>query len=402
MSLWAAATVSNFGSMVRRVAIPFVAILVLDAGAAELALLTLADTVPGFLLGLWAGAYSDRRTRRPILIFCDLARAGLLLLIPLAFVVGLLRIELLYAVAFAAASLGAIFGVAHRSYLPTLVERSRLIEANGKLSAGDSAAEATAFPIAGWLVQWLGAPLTLVVDAASFLASALFLGRIRTPEPAPAPRKHSNRLRSIARGFQTVIHQPLLRVLNVSAALRSLAFAFLSVVYLLFATRELGYGTGILGLIFAIGSASSLLGALVAERIGQAIGIGRSIVAGTFLGALAVLLLPLTPTTFALGLGVLALHQLLGDGPETVANVSITSVIQATSPPEQLGRVNGCFTFTYYAAQLVGAALAGWLGEQLGLRSVLALAGAASLASSILLALSPVRRVRDLSPDGTR
>ena len=394
--LWTAATVSNFGSMVRRVAVPFVAILVLDAGASELALLTLADTIPGFLLGLWAGDVSDRRTRRPLLIFCDLGRAILLLTIPLAAWLDVLSIELLFVVVFASAILSALFSVARRSYLPTLVERSQLVEANAKLSAGASAAEATAFPAAGWLVQWLGAPLAILVDAISYLVSALTLSRIRTPEPALATKQHSSRVRSIVRGFRTVVRDPLLSVLTASAALRSLAFAILSVVYLLFASRELGFATGVLGMIFAVGSVSSLLGAIVAERVGNAIGVGPSIVLGTLCGALAMMLLPLTPTTFVLGLTVLALHQLLGDGGETIANVGIASLIQAAAPPDQLGRVNGCFTFTFYAAQLIGAGLAGWLGELFGLRIMLAVAGAASLASSMLLALSPVRRVREL------
>ncbi len=402
VNLWTAATVSNFGSMVRRVAVPFVAILVLDAGAKELALLTLADTVPGFLLGLWAGDISDRRSRRPILIFCDWGRAALLLTIPLAAGLGVLRIELLYIVVFASATLSAMFSVARRSYLPTLVERSRLVEANAKLSAGASAAEATAFPVAGWLVQWLGAPLAILVDATSYMISALTLSRIRTAEPAPEERQHSNRLRSIARGFETVVRDPLLRVLTLSAALRSLSFAILSVVYLLFASRELGFATGVLGMVFAVGSVSSLLGALAAERLGSVIGVGPSIVAGTLCGALAIMLLPLTPATFVLGLTVLALHQLLGDGGETIANVGIASLIQAAAPPDQLGRVNGCFTFTFYAAQLIGAALAGWLGEVFGLRNLLALAGLASLASALLLAASPVRRVRDLGEANLR
>ena len=170
--LWGAATVSTYGTLVTRTALPFAAILLLDASAADISLLVITELLPGFLLGLVAGAWVDRVHRRPIMIATDLARGLLLLTIPLAALAGVLGLGHLYLVAALISALSVFFDVAYQSYLPSIVRNDELIEANSKVSAAGSVAEAAAFSSGGWLVQLLSAPLAVLVDAATFVVSA--------------------------------------------------------------------------------------------------------------------------------------------------------------------------------------------------------------------------------------
>jgi hypothetical protein len=178
VNLWGAATISTFGSLVTRTALPFTAILLLDASPATFSALLIAELLPGFLLGLVAGAWVDRLRRRPIMIAADLGRALLLLIVPLGAVMGWLGFAHLYAVAALVSVLGVFFDVAYQSFLPSIVARDELVEANSKLSAAGSVAEGAAFSVAGWLVQLLSAPIALLVDAATFVASAGLIARI--------------------------------------------------------------------------------------------------------------------------------------------------------------------------------------------------------------------------------
>jgi hypothetical protein len=182
MKLWIGQTISVGGSMIGKTALSFTAILLLHATPFELGILFAASIVPGFLAGLIAGACVDRLRRRPILIWADIGRAILLTTIPVAAVLGRLRIEQLYAVNFLLSILTVFFDVAYQSYLPSLLARAELIEGNSKLSASTSIAEFGGFALSGWLVQLLTAPVTILIDAISFVISAISVSLILIPE----------------------------------------------------------------------------------------------------------------------------------------------------------------------------------------------------------------------------
>ena len=198
VKLWTATTVSVFGSLVTRTALPFTAILALDATPWQVGALHACEIGAQMLTGLAAGVWVDRARRRPIMIASDLGRAIVLVWIPVAAALRVLRIEHLYIVAFIAGVLTECFSVADASYLPTLIPRDKLLEGNSKLHASSSVSEVGAFGIAGWLVQWLTAPIAILVDAISFVLSAIFIGLIRAPEPARRrrPRVHRSGVKS--------------------------------------------------------------------------------------------------------------------------------------------------------------------------------------------------------------
>ena len=394
--LWAAETVSIFGSLVTRTALPFTAILTLDATPLQIAALRVADLVPGFLAGLVAGAWVDRWPRRPILIAADLGRAGLLLLIPAAALADVLNLELLLVVAFATGVLTTFFDVAYQSYLPTLVRREDLVEGNSKLTASASVAEFGAFGLGGWLVQILTGPIAILLDALSFLWSAAFVWRIQTPEPPPAPLGEREPLRrEVGEGLRLIARDPLLRPLAATAALLDLSFSVFGAVFLLYTTRTLDLSPGVQGMIFAVGGVSSLLGALVAGRLTARFGIGPTMIGALLLGAVGQLLIPLAPAVAVVAVAVLVGQQIVGDGAITVKEIAAVSLRQAVAPERVLGRVNGSIRFLGFGAMLVGTLLGGVLGETVGLRPTLALAGLCLGLAALILYRSPVRAVRD-------
>src|SRR5215213_3372 len=181
--LWAAQSASLFGSEITALALPLMAVLVLGASPLQMGLLAAAGTAPFLLCSLLAGVWVDRRRRRPVLIAADLARAGLLLSIPLMAWLGTLRIEQLYGVTFVVGVIGVFFEVAHYAYVPSLVGREAVVEGNSKLQISYSAAAAGGPGVAGLLVQFLSAQGAIAIDAISFLVSAVLLRRIESPEP---------------------------------------------------------------------------------------------------------------------------------------------------------------------------------------------------------------------------
>ena len=396
--VWAAATISIFGSLVSGVAIPWVAILVLGAGPLELAALGIAELTAGLLVGLVAGAWIDRLRRRPVLIGADLGRAVLLGSIPIAFVLGVLSLGQLLVVAFLAAVLTTFFDSADNAYLPTIVERDQLVDANAALQATGSAAEFSAFGVAGFLVQLLSAPLAILVDAASFLISAAFLGSIRRPErdpPARADRRPV--LAEIREGLRLVVRDPALRAFAAARMAIAATYGVFGGLWLLFVTTELGLGPAAIGLIAGVGGIASLVGATTVARSTRRWGIGR--VATVALGVTAVgnFFIPLAPTGApVLAAGCLIVAQLVGDSSATVYEVVETSVRQGLVADGAVGRVSSTFRVADVLVQLVAMALGALLAEATDVRTAVTIAPVGAVAAAILLWASPAWRLRIL------
>ena len=171
LKFWAGSAISDVGSQVTALAVPLIAVLTLDATPWQMGLLSAAGGAPILLVGLFAGVWVDRVRRRPVMIATDLGRAALLLIVPLAAVAGVLRIEILYAVLLLSGALTVLFDVAHLSFVPSLVTPDRLVEGNSKLESTSAAAQVAGPSVGGVLVSLLTAPFALLVDALSFLVS---------------------------------------------------------------------------------------------------------------------------------------------------------------------------------------------------------------------------------------
>ena len=397
LRLWSGQTISEFGSLVGGSALQFTAILVLDAAPLQVAVLAASMLVPGFLFGLIAGVWVDRLRRRPIMIAADIGRAVVLVSIPLAWAFDALRIEHLYVVAFFTGTFTFLFDVAYRSYLPTLVQRGELIEANSKLTASSAATEVGGFGVAGWLVQLITGPLTILVDAVSFIGSALFLRSIKTPEATPSMQERRSMLHEAVEGLRVVVRNPLLRATAISSITLDFSMQVFGTVILLYMIQDLGFEPGVLGMIFAVGGVSSLIGSVVAARTGRALGLGRVMVAGLVIFGLSQLLIPIAQGPMAV-VAIFLIVQQFGDGAYVVREISEVSLRQAITPEPFLGRMHASFRFGGIAAMLVGTLVGGVLGELIGLRWTLAVGAGGTFVAAFWLLLSQVRNVVDL-PD---
>jgi Na+/melibiose symporter-like transporter len=394
MKLWAGQTISVFGSLIGGTALQFTAILFLQASAFQIGLLAAASLAPGFASGLVAGVWVDRLRRRPLLIIADVGRALLLATIPLAALLDRLTIEQLYVVAFGNSILTVLFDVAYQSYLPSLVGRGDLLEGNSKLSASASVAEVGGFGLAGWLVQLLSGPTTILIDAVSFVVSAVSLSAIRTREARPAPVPHnSSVVREIGEGLRVVLHHPLLRTLAGGAfLLHFCGHGIYGSMVVLYMSRGIGFSPGVLGMTWGVGGISALIGAMLAAPLTRRLGAGRAMVLGLLLGSTTGFLIPLAQGPTLLSLILLILAQ-LGDGADTVFQINQLSLRQAITPERLLGRVNASMHFVGQGAMLLGALVGGLLGDTIGVRPTLLVGAGGSLLVAVMLALSPLRGV---------
>ena len=395
LRLWSGQTISVFGSMVGGTAMTFTAILVLQATPLQMGILNVMQLVPAVLAGLFAGAWVDRLRRRPLLIGADLGRALVLVTIPLAAWLGMLHIAQVYAVALVVSILTIIFNVAYESYLPGLVGKDDLLEGNSKLSASAAVAEFGGFSIAGWLVQVLTAPFAILIDAGSFVVSAITVKLIRAREPAVVASSHPNVIGEIREGLKIVQQHPLLRASAAAVLVHGLSGGTFGALVVLYMSRGLGFSPGVLGMIWALGGLSSFLGAALAPRFNLRLGFGPAMCAGLGIYGLSQSLIPLASGATWISAALLVGQQ-LGDGFYTLYAINQVSLRQAIAPEHVLGRVNASFQFFDLGATLVGSLLGGILGELLGLRLVLAFGAGGTLLSALVLGLSPVRRLKEI------
>ncbi len=385
--LWFGQTVSVFGSLISRIAIPFLAVIELDATPFDMAALGIAALLPGFLVGLLAGAWIDRRKRRPVMIAADLGRAVILLSVPLLAVLDQLQIWHLLIVSGLLSILSMFFDIAYQSYLPGLVGRERLIAGNSTLTATESVAEFGSFSIGGWLVQIFTAPFALLIDAVTFLLSALAIRKIETPEELERDESvETNLLEEAIGGFAYVRSDTILRVLAAAQLLLNVNHGMVGTVFFLFVVDTLGFETGPLGMIFAFGGVASLGGALISSRFYDTGNHLRRLSLLLFIVAAANALLPFARSANWIAVALLLVPQIVSDPAETVFNIHSTTLRQTIAPDAWLGRINGSFRVIDVGATITGSLIAAWTGTALGLRMTM-WSGAVLIAIAALICL---------------
>jgi MFS family permease len=396
--IWSAATISIFGSLVTRMALPFVAILTLSADAFDVALVRSMDLGAGLLVGLVAGAWVDRLRRRPVLIWADIGRAALLVTIPIAALGGWLTLGQLLLVAFLTAVLTTFFDVADHAYLPTIVPRRDLLRANGAIAASTSVSEFVAFGSAGFLVQILTGPITILIDAVTYVVSAVLIGSIRVREPAPpAKSEREPVLNEIRTGLRLVIRDPILRSLTLATMAMAGVWGIFGATWYLFALEDLGLDPAVIGLIAAAGGFSSLIGALAVARLNRRLGIGPMSIGALAVATFGFTLIPLAPSGAPLlAICFLVGQQLVADSALTAYDITETSVRQAIVEDRQLGRVNATVRVASLLAQLVLTLGGGLLAVAIGLRAASFVAPIGGVLAVAFLWYSPMRRLRSL------
>ena len=399
--LWTGKTVSAFGSVVTRTALGLVAVITLGASPTQLGLLGALSSLPALLIGLPAGVWVDRWRRRPIMIAADLARAALLASVPLAAALGVLSLAQLAMVAFLAGALTVIFEVADNSFLPSVIERQHLVEGNSKLGISDSLAEIGGPAMAGGLVQWVTAPMALLVDALSFLVSALFLALIGKPELRPEQHRRSSMRYEIVEGLRAVLQDSRLRALAAASATFSFLGGFIGALYTIYAIQGLSLTPALLGIVISGGGIGALLGATFSGRISRRVGLGRTLIGGLAIHGLCSLLIPLARGPAPVAASILFLAQVAGDAGLMLYFINEVSLRQTITPDHMLGRVNASFQFAVASVGPAGLLLGGYLGQSIGMRPTLLIGAMGSLLGVIWLLLSPVRTMRALAISDT-
>ena len=395
MKVWLSHTISNIGNGITGIALPVIAVQVLAATPGQMSILSALDGVAVLLFGLLAGVWVDRLRRRPVLIATDLGRALVVGSIPVAALLGILRIEQLYIVAALTAFLSVFFHAADVAFFPGLVEAQELVEGNSKLGMSDALAEIAGPALAGALIAAITAPLSMLVDAFSFLASALCVARIRKPEPAPvaAKQRRSAWYESIE-GLLYVLKNPLLRALAGSAGVFNFFGMFFGTLYALYVIRTLGIPPILYGLLIAAGGLSALVGAVLAERVVRRLGLGLTIGGGLFAYGFVGLLVPFAHGPIAVVAVLLFMSQLVGDVTVSIHLIAELSLRQMLIPHHLLGRANAGILFLTQGAAPLGALLAGILAERIGVRLTLFTAVLGVMMAGLWLLFSPVRGVR--------
>ena len=395
--LWAGESVSLIGTQVTRFTMPLVAVLTLKASVTEVGVLNALQFVPVLTLSLLAGVWLDRRRRRPVLIVCALGNALLIGVIPMATATGLLSIGLLYVVVTLAGLLSMTFDVGALSYLPDLVGRDLLADANGKMQASAAFAGVAGPSLAGVLIGLITAPVTLTADSVSYLFSALGLISISRPEPTPeGPAVGPSVRESVIEGLRAVWGSRMLSALLVQSAALNLFFGAYITVFVVYAVRVLHLSPLELGVVLAASAAGSFIGAITAGRTRRRLGLGRVMAINTVVISLVLLLLLVPRHAGTATMIIFVSAQLAYGWGVGMFNVNSITLRQIATERPLLARMNAAYRMVLFGTAPIGMSLGGVLGGTAGLRHALEISLAAMATPLLCLFFSPVLRLTEM------
>ncbi|MBV6696936.1 MFS transporter [Kitasatospora aureofaciens] len=400
LKFWSGETLSLLGTQVTTLALPLTAVIAFNATPEQVGLLRFLQLVPYLGLALLFGVLVDRMRRKRVMLLANGARMVLIGLIPLLAATHHLTLPVLLTLACAIGVFSVLFDVSWMSFVPTLVKDPKhYVEANQKLGVTSSTADVAGPGLAGVLVGALSAPVTLVVDAFSYLVSLVTLLWIRTPEPRPEPPAQGRHLgRELAEGLRWVFGDRILRPLALVGPFCNFSMISVWTMFVLYAVRDQGLTPTEIGVVFSASSVGGLVGAALSGRVVKRFRLGAVYavsMAAIFAGPL---LIPFAdgPKAVRMALFVGSFFvSYLGLG---VAGVVMVSLRQTLTPPALMGRMNAAFRTLLFGGGSLGGLLGGVIGGAMGLRQGLAAIAVGSALMLVPLALSPVSRLRELPP----
>jgi MFS family permease len=397
LSLWGAETISQFGSQVSFLALPLVAILVLEESAFKVAALTSLQFLPFLLFTLPAGVWVDRLRRKPILVLGDLGRAAALFSVPLAHWFGTLTIWHLYVVAFVHGVCTVFFDVSYQSYLPSLVARDRLVEGNSKLEISRSAAQLGGPGAAGVLIGTIGGPVAILLDGISFVFSALFLFAIRKPEVLPEREEGAPKpsmLREAKEGLRYVLGNRYLRAISICTGTSNFWWSMTGAIIIVYAVRELDMSPALIGVVLSLTNLGPLLAAFTTNKVFERIGVGKTILWTAVIFSGAGFFYPLAPQDFPAPFFILG--GMLAGYAAVAYNITQVSFRQAICPERLQGRMNAVIRFMVWGTMPIGALLGGALATWIGLRPAIWVGAIGASFTFLPILLSPVRSIEKM------
>jgi len=394
LKFWTGDTVTQFTGQITSLAVPTVAILTLEVTALQLGILDALGFIAFPTLGLFVGVWMDRMRRRPVMIVANLIQVATLASVPISYILGVLGLYQLYAVALIMGMTQLFFDVAYQSYLPSLVKKEDVVEGNQRLQTSASAAQVVGPSVASGMMQLIGAALSLTADAVGTLVSVFALASIRKPEPKPERSSvdgQTHFFTEMKEGIRVITSNKLLWTQAGSTGTANLGYSIFFVALLLYAYRTLGISKGIIGVAFSIGSVGFLVGVLVSSAVTKKLGLGRTIAlsqASNF-GLLIVLLANSSLAVLIIGAALFVTS--LGN---PIYNINQVSLRQIITPNRLQGRMNATMRTIVWGTIPAGSFLGGIFSTSFGIIPTLIIGSVISGTSFLWIALGPTLKLR--------
>jgi MFS family permease len=392
LKLWIGESISVFGSQFSPLAIAIAAKVLLNASPIEFGILAAAGTAPFLVFGLPVGVWADRHRKKRTMIFADVGRALILLTIPVAAVFNGLSMNLFYVVAYTTGILTVFFEICYQSYLPSLVERNQLVDANSKLQASQATATSLGPATAGVVVHFFSAPLAILGDVLGYFSSATSLSVIRKNEPTILLRPGRSAWKELKEGLDVVLGDNRLRSIAASTSSANLFASAWGAIFVPYAIQELGFTALNIGVVLSLGAVGGIVGALLSRRISDRIGVGWTMILSIAIAGVAGI-----PVYFAVSGNaflVLSLSFFFAYMGSVVYNVNQVSYRQALVALELQGRLNATMRTIVWGTLPLGGLLGGVLGEIFGYHAAIGIGVAAGAFAFLFMLFSPVRRVK--------
>ena len=319
------------------------------------------NTAPQLFFGLAIGAWTDRTDRKRLMIVVDLLSAATIASVAVASFAGLLSLWWIYAVVFVASALSIFFVAAEFGAIPSLVDASELVTANGRIQASFAAAAVLGPLAAGALLVFVPVEAILLLDAASFLVSAAMLSLIARPFNAPLTKRATSIRQDIVEGLRYVLSHPVLRNISLMMAMINMVGATVFAQLVLFAKQALRAEDSEVGLLFAAGGAGVVLLSLAAGPLRKRWSFGN-----VALGALMLSGLLTIAFAYTTSLWIAVVLWALVSGLGILFNINTGSLRQSIVPNHMLGRVISIAMVLAWSANPVGALAGGILIERSG------------------------------------
>lgn len=392
--LWAGETVEWFSGQITDLAVPTIAILILNASPFQMGVLSALGNVAFPVLGLFAGVMVDRWRRRPVLVWTNIVQVVALGSIPAAFFLGTLSIDQLFLVALIMSVTTVFFAVAYQAYLPTLIGREDLVEGNSKLETSSSAAAVAGPAIAGGMIQMAGAGLSIAADAFGTLFAAIAILSIKQPEPRPSQAPERRFWRELREGVSVITESATLRSLAASTSIFNFGNSMFIAVFFLFIYERLKISPGVAGVTLGVGSVGFLIGAVTAPKLLKRIGFGSALTIAVLINGFG--LLAVQASMYGSAAVLLASLWLLTNIGLPIYNVNQVSFRQTIVPDRLQGRMNATMRAFGYGAATVGALVGGIVGSEYGILSAMTAGAVIALLPVLLICFGPLGRVHDM------
>lgn len=399
LNVWTAETISQFGAQISIFAVPLIAAITLDSSPMEMGILAAAGPAPRLVIGFFAGAWADRRSRRPIMIATDIGRMLAGAVIPIAALNGNLTFALLLLMAVISGMQTVFFDVAWAALLPNLVGKRHLTDATSKLMGSASLAQVMGPALGGLIVGWIGGPSAMWIPVLTFGLSAWFLMRIRTPELLPERVESTSMLSEVREGLVELWHEPVVRALMNSAIVLNFGgFIFLSV-YVLFMTHDLELSSRGIGLVYASGGVGALVGTIIAPILARKIGVGPSILAGAITFGIANMPVPLAFYFPDIALPAVVIAETTAWMSVMVFNVNRFALRQAITPDHLRGRIAASSGTLISGAIMLGSLVGGGIGQVISVHAALYVGIVIMALAAIWVWRSPIPGIIDFPAD---